>query len=259
MATLYFIATPIGNLEDISHRALRVLGVVDAVACEDTRVTWRIFERYGIKPPETRFSCHEHNEEQAAKRVMGLLDAGQSVALCTDGGHPGISDPGYRLAALCHERGHRLEVIPGPSAATTALVASGLSTSSFTFKGFPPRKSGQRRRFFAMDRDLPHTLIVYESPFRVGQCLADAHAALGNRLAAVCLELTKKFEAVHRGWLADLAGQFKGKEAKGEVTIVISGNNPKFRSGDDTGSDDGFDGEEDGGDGGDDGEMASRG
>ncbi|MBW7863485.1 MAG: 16S rRNA (cytidine(1402)-2'-O)-methyltransferase [Candidatus Hydrogenedentes bacterium] len=228
MGTLYFIATPIGNMEDISHRALRVLGEVDAVACEDTRVTWRIFERYGIKAPANRFSYHDHNEENAARRVLGILEEGKSVALCTDGGCPGISDPGYRIAALCHESGHRIEVIPGPSAVTTALLASGLSTSSFTFKGFPPRKSGQRRRFFEMDRELPHTLVVFESPFRVGACLADAHAALGNRLAAVCIELTKKFESVHRGHLAELAAAFKDRQIKGEVTLVIAGNNPKF-------------------------------
>jgi 16S rRNA (cytidine1402-2'-O)-methyltransferase len=229
MGTLFLVATPIGNMEDLSYRAVRVLGEVDVLACEDTRVTWKIFERYGIKAPATRFSYHEHNEEVAARRILGLLNEDRSVAVCTDGGHPGISDPGYRIASLCHEHGHRIEVIPGPSAATTALLASGLSSSSFTFKGFPPRKSGQRQRFFEMDRDLPHTLILFESPYRVGACLADALVVLGNRLGAVCIELTKKFEAVHRGYLADLAAQFKGKEIKGEVTIVIAGNNPKFR------------------------------
>jgi 16S rRNA (cytidine1402-2'-O)-methyltransferase len=229
MGTLYLIATPIGNMEDLSYRAARILGEVDALACEDTRITWKIFERYGIKAPSTRFSYHEHNEEVAARRILGLLNEDRSVAVCTDGGHPGISDPGYRIASLCHEHGHKIEVIPGPSAATTALLASGLSSSSFTFKGFPPRKSGQRQRFFEMDRDLPHTLILFESPYRVGACLADALVVLGNRLGAVCIELTKKFEAVHRGYLADLAEQFKGKEIKGEVTIVIAGNNPKFR------------------------------
>ena len=226
--TLYLVATPIGNLEDITLRALRVLSEADALACEDTRTTRIIFERHGISAPAHRFSYHEHNEEHAARRIAGLLEEGKSVALCTDGGCPGISDPGYRIAALCHEKGFRIEVIPGPSAVTTALLASGLSTASFSFKGFPPRKPGPRRRFFEMEKDLPHSIVVFESPYRVGACLADAHAALGNRLAAVCLELTKKFESVRRGFLADLAAEFAGKQVKGEVTIVISGNNPKF-------------------------------
>ncbi len=226
--TLYLLATPIGNLEDLSFRVARILGEVEALACEDTRTTRRIFERYKIASPRTIFSYHEHNEESAGRRILGLLESGVAVAVCTDGGYPGISDPGYRLVAACREQGYRVEVIPGPSAVSVALVASGLSTASFTFKGFPPRKSGPRRRFLEMDRDAPHTLVLFESPFRVGKLLHDAYEVLGNRLAAVCIELTKKFEEIHRGYLGDLAELFRERAIKGEVTIVIAGSNPKF-------------------------------
>jgi len=228
-AALYVVATPIGNLEDVTLRALRVLGEVSVLACEDTRFTRKLLERHGIPRPRTLFSYHEHNEGRAGKRILGLLEQGQSVALCSDGGLPGISDPGYRIVSACRDRGFRVEVLPGPTAAATALVASGLSTASYTFKGFPPRKSGARRRFLEAERDLPHTLVVYESPHRVGKLLADARDVLGNRLAAVCIELTKKFEEVHRGYLDELAEQFAGVTPKGEVTVVISGSNPKFR------------------------------
>lgn len=225
---LYVVATPIGNLEDLSPRAARVLGEADALACEDTRVTRRIFERHGIEAPRTRFAYHEHNEEQAGKRIMGLLAEGLSVALCSDGGYPGISDPGYRIVRDALREGHRLEVIPGPSAVSVALVQSGLPTSSFVFKGFPPRKSGQRQRFLAMEKDAPHTIVLFESPFRLVKLLEDALAALGNREAAVCLELTKHFERVERGYLSELIPRFGDGKIKGEISVVIAGNHPRF-------------------------------
>lgn len=228
MGTLFVIATPIGNLEDTSFRTVRVLGEVDALACEDTRMTRRLLDRYEISPPRTLFSYHEHNEEQAGKRILGLLAEGLSVGLCSDGGCPGISDPGYRIIRDARELEHHVDILPGPTAVTTALLASGLSTSSFTFKGFPPRKSGARQRWLAADGEAPHTLVIYESPFRVGKLLADAHEALGNRLAAVCIELTKKFERVSRGYLLDLAEEYSDKSIKGEVCVVIAGSNPKF-------------------------------
>ncbi|NIA13447.1 MAG: 16S rRNA (cytidine(1402)-2'-O)-methyltransferase [Nitrospiraceae bacterium] len=236
--TLYLVATPIGNMEDITLRALRILSEVDALACEDTRFTRRIFERYEMPSPRTIFSYHEHNERAAGKRILGLLEAGTSVAVCSDGGCPCISDPGYRIVAECRERGYPIDVLPGASAVSTALVASGLSPASYTFKGFPPRKSGARRRWLEAERDLPHTLVIFESPYRIGKLLADAFAVLGDRSAAVCLELTKKFEEIHRGYLSDLAAQFEGKRPKGEISVVIAGNNPKFaRSGDDDAGD----------------------
>jgi 16S rRNA (cytidine1402-2'-O)-methyltransferase len=228
MGTLFLIATPIGNLEDVTLRALRTLTEVDALACEDTRMTRRIFERHQLVSPTTIFSYHEHNEEQAGKRILGLLRDGLSVGLCTDGGYPGISDPGYRIVAAAIEAGYAVDVIPGASAVPIALIASGLPTSSYTFKGFPPRKSGPRRRFLDMDKDLPHTMVIFESPFRTGKLLDDACAVLGNRRAAVCIELTKKFEEINRGTLVELADTYREKKIRGEVTVVIAGNNPKF-------------------------------
>lgn len=228
--TLYLIATPIGNMEDMTYRAVRILGGVDALACEDTRWTRKIFERYQIASPRTVFSYHEHNEEPAGKRILGLLAEGCSVALCTDGGYPGISDPGYRIVKACHEAGYHIEVLPGAGAVATALVASGLPTSTYTFKGFPPRKEGARKRFIDAEREAPHTLVFFESPYRLGRFLSDAYAVLGNRLAAVCIELTKQFEEIHRDHLQTLAQRFATKKVKGEVTVVIAGNNPKFLS-----------------------------
>jgi 16S rRNA (cytidine1402-2'-O)-methyltransferase len=226
--TLYLVATPIGNLDDLSRRAARILGEVDALACEDTRVTPRLLEHYGIARPRTLFSYHEHNEEQAGRRILGLLAQGLSVAVCSDGGCPGISDPGYRIVRDAIEGGHAVVPIPGPSAVHAALLVSGLSTATYTFKGFPPRKSGARRRFLEADAQSPHTLVVFESPHRTGKLLADALEVLGNREAAVCAELTKRFERVHRGGLAELAARYRDTVVKGEVTVVIAGNNPKF-------------------------------
>lgn len=229
--TLYVVATPIGNLDDLGQRAARILGEVDALACEDTRVTPRLLQHYGIERPRTVFSYHEHNEAQAGRRILGLLAQGLSVALCSDGGCPGISDPGYRIVREAVEGGHAVVPIPGPSAVHAALLASGLSTATYTFKGFPPRKSGARQRFLEAEAQAPHTLVIFESPHRTGKLLADALAVLGNREAAVCVELTKRFERVHRGGLADLAARYKDATVKGEVTVVIAGNNPKFLCG----------------------------
>ncbi len=229
MSTLFIIATPIGNLEDTTHRALRVLGEAHVLAAEDTRQTAKLLAHYAIPRPPAVVSYHEHNEDRAGAQLLERLARGENVALCTDGGMPGISDPGYRIVAAAVEAGHTVEVIPGPSAVQTALVVSGLPTSSYTFKGFPPKKSGPRVKFFAEDADRPHTLVVFESPFRIGKMLADALIALGDRRAAVCIELTKKFERVHRGYLSDLANEFADKTTKGEITVVIAGNHAKFK------------------------------
>lgn len=228
MATLYIVGTPIGNLEDVSLRCMRILSEVDALACEDTRVTRKIFSRHEMERPSTIFSCHEHNETRATKRIIGLLDTGKDVALCTDSGLPSISDPGFEAVREAIEGGHDVDVIPGPSAAQTALIISGLPTSSYVFKGFPPRKEGQRKRFLEEELDSKHTLVMFESPYRLGKLLRDAHLVLGDRRCAVCVELTKKFQEIHRGYLSEIAPQFEDTRVKGEVTVVIAGKHKKF-------------------------------
>jgi len=225
---LLIIATPIGNLEDLTLRARRVLGEVEALACEDTRHTRILLDRYDIPRPRLLFSYHKHNEDRAAQRILGLLASGQNVGLCSNAGYPGISDPGYVVISQAVSRGFAIEVIPGASAVPTALLSSGLPTSSFTFKGFPPRKTGRRRAFLEAERDLPHTLVFYESPNRLGALLQTALEVLGDRQAAVCIELTKMFEDVRRGLLSDLVKEFEETQVKGEVAVVIAGNNPKF-------------------------------
>lgn len=225
---LILIGTPIGNLDDTSPRVLATLGEVDALACEDTRRTRKIFEHFKLNSPRTIFACHDHNEEQAAKRIAGLLRDGLRVGLVTDAGMPGISDPGFRVLRQALEDGFDVEVVPGPTAVETALAISGLSAASYTFKGFPPKKPGKRKNFLAADAEAPHTLVFFESPHRTGILLVDALAVLGDRRAAVCIELTKMFEEVARGWLSELAEKFTNETPRGEVTIVIAGNSPKF-------------------------------
>jgi 16S rRNA (cytidine1402-2'-O)-methyltransferase len=228
VGTLYLVATPIGNLEDISYRAIRILKEVDVLACEDTRVTRKLLNHYDIPKPGLMFSHHQHNEAKSAPGIVKLLDEEKTVALCTDGGFPGISDPGYRLIHEAAQSGHEIVVIPGASAVPTALLASGLPSSSFLFRGFPPKKTGQRQNFFKKDADHPHTLIYFESPLRVLDLLADAQEVFGDRQAAVCIELTKKFERVYRGFIGEILNNMEEDLLKGEITVVISGNNPKF-------------------------------
>jgi 16S rRNA (cytidine1402-2'-O)-methyltransferase len=228
MSTLYIIATPIGNMEDITYRAVRILNELTVLACEDTRNTKQLLTRCKIKMPDTIFSYHEHNEEKSSDRIIGFLLSGVSVGITTDAGLPGISDPGYRAVTKAIEKGINVEIIPGASSVPTALLSSGLSTSSFTFKGFAPRKEGQRIRFLEQERDLPHTLVFFESKYRLYKFLEAAYQVYGNRKCAVCLELTKKFEEITRGYLADIYPLYKDKNIKGEITVVIAGNNDKF-------------------------------
>ena len=225
---LYIIATPIGNLADISPRALDTLREADIIACEDTRRTKILLNHYEIISRRPIISYREQNEIHAGEKLAQQLEEGKTVALCSDGGYPGVSDPGYRMIKLAIERDLEFTIIPGASAVPMALLLSGLPSSSYTFKGFPPRKNGQRHRFFEMEKDLPHTIVIFESPFRVSKTLISALEALGERQAAVCIELTKKFEKVSRGWLSDLIKEFEDKKIKGEVSIAIAGNNPKF-------------------------------
>lgn len=228
MSVLYVIATPIGNMKDVTLRALEVLQKVDILAAEDTRQTIKIFIHHGLEHPAKIVSCHEHNEAMMSEKLLAYIESGKTVGLCSDGGSPAISDPGYRVIDKVLDAGFPVEVIPGANAAIAALIASGLPTSSFTFKGFAPRKSGQRTRFLEQEKDSPHSLIFYESPYRIGKLLSSAFEVYGNRKAAVCRELTKKFEEIDRAYLKNLSEKYAGRKVKGEVTVVVAGNNEKF-------------------------------
>jgi 16S rRNA (cytidine1402-2'-O)-methyltransferase len=218
---LYLVATPIGNLGDITLRAIEVLRSVDLVASEDTRRTGLLLKHLGIQKPQMAF--HEHNEERAGARILEELRAGRSVALVSNAGTPGISDPGYTLVQRAIAEGLPLTMVPGPSALLMALVLSGLPVHSFTFRGFPPRRPGPRRRFLEVDRDSPHTLIFYESPHRLLAFLEDALEVYGDRPAAVANDLTKRFETVWRGSLSELLARLRAERLRGEYTVVIAG------------------------------------
>ncbi len=218
--TLYLVATPIGNLEDITQRALSVLREVDVIACEDTRRTQQLLNHYGIRTK--MLSYHEHNERHRAAELGALLQTGASVAIVSDAGTPGISDPGFRLVGDAITRGARVVPIPGAVAFVAALVASGLPTDEFFFGGFLPARSTQRRARLMQFRSFNSTLIFYESPHRIAQTLADAREILGEREAAVARELTKLHEEIVRGRLSELAERFKSEDAaRGEMVLVI--------------------------------------
>lgn len=222
---LYLVATPIGNLEDITLRALATLREVDVIASEDTRHTGQLLNHFDIKKPQIAF--HEHNEERAGQRILSLLETGQDVALVSDAGTPGIADPGYTLVRMAIEHEVPVTMIPGPTAVIMALVLSGMPSHSFTFRGFPPRKGGKRRRFLEIDKDAPHTLIFYESPYRLKAFLADALLVYGDRQAAVANELTKLYESVMRGSLSELIEQLDHEVIRGEYVVVIAGSSEK--------------------------------
>lgn len=224
---LYVVATPLGNLADASPRVRATLAAAPVIACEDTRRTWQLLSALDIPRP-TLFSYRQGNEEQVTRRITGLVQAGTPVALCSDGGYPGISDPGYRVIRTFATQGLPYTVLPGPCSVELALLLSGLPTSSYTFKGFPPRKAGALQKFFEQERDLPHTLICLESPFRLLASLSAARETLGNRECAVCLEMTKLHERVFRGTLSAVIEQLGKHPPKGEATYVIAGANPKF-------------------------------
>jgi 16S rRNA (cytidine1402-2'-O)-methyltransferase len=224
---LYLVATPIGNLGDITLRALDVLREVDMVASEDTRKTGLLLKHFEIKKPQIAF--HEHNERQAGERIVGLLRQGKSVALVTNAGTPGISDPGYTLVRRAIDEGLEVTMAPGPAGLIMALVLSGLPVHSFTFRGFPPRKPGPRKRFLEVDLAAPHTLIFYESPYRIAAFLKDALEVLGDREAAIANDLTKLFETVARGRLSSLLKAEAVTKPKGEYIVVIAGVDRKSR------------------------------
>jgi len=218
--TLYLVATPIGNLQDITFRALETLKTVDLIACEDTRHTQKLLNHYGIK---TRtISYHDHNEKERARELLERLKAGLHIAVVSDAGTPAISDPGFRLtqAALAEEI--RVVPVPGPAAVTAALVASGLPTDEFFFGGFLPARTGARRARLGQLNSLKATLVFYEAPHRISAMLQDARDVLGEREAAVARELTKLHEEVVRGSLSDLAKQFSvSEQARGEMVVII--------------------------------------
>lgn len=218
---LYLVATPIGNLDDITLRALETLRTVDFIASEDTRKTGRLLQHFEIRKPQIAF--HEHNEQQAIERIVGLLQDGRSVALVTDAGTPGIADPGFVAVRRAVAEELPVTMIPGPTGLIMAVVLSGLPLHSFTFRGFPPRKSGQRQRFLAVDQESPHTLVFYESPYRLVSFLQDALAVYGDRQAAIANDLTKLYEDVQRGTLSSLIEAFAQKKLKGEFIVVIAG------------------------------------
>lgn len=218
---LYLVATPIGNLGDITLRAIETLRSVDIVASEDTRKTGLLLRHFDIQKPQIAF--HEHNEERAGQQIISYLKQGKSVAVVTNAGTPGVSDPGYSLAQRAIETQVEFTMIPGPAAFVMSLVLSGLPVHSFTFRGFPPRKSGPRRRFMEVDRDAPHTLIYYESPYRLADFFADALEVFGDRQAALCHELTKMHESVLRGSISAILEVVTRKEQKGEHVVVIAG------------------------------------
>ncbi len=219
---LYIVSTPIGNLEDITLRALRVLKEVDLIACEDTRVTKKLLSNYQIQNPLTTY--HEHNEKKKAEELLSLLEAGENIAVVSDAGTPGISDPGYRLVTLASEKGIDVISIPGPSAAIAALSVSGLPTSSFTFFGFLPRPLKKRKKLLQAIRESPQTLIFYESPNRIIETLKDMFEILQDRKVSLSRELTKLFEETLRGRLSEvLEILIQRKKLKGEFTIIIEG------------------------------------
>lgn len=218
---LYLVATPIGNLGDITLRALETLRAVDLVVSEDTRKTGLLLHHFEIK--KTQLSFREDNEARALPKVMDALREGRNVALVSDAGSPSISDPGFTLVRACLNEDIPISAIPGPTAVVAALTLSGLPVHSFTFRGFPPRKPGPRRRFLEADLRSPHTLVFYESPHRLADFLRDALDVYGDRDAAVANDLTKLFERVDRGRLSELLARFRETEARGEYTVVIAG------------------------------------
>ena len=220
-AGLYLVATPIGNLRDIGLRALETLAAADVIACEDSRVTRKLTEHYGIATPLTLY--HEHNAAEARPKLLARLAEGQAVALVSDAGTPLISDPGYKRVRAASEAGHAVVAVPGASAVLTALTAAGLPTDRFFFEGFlPPKQAARQKRIVAL-AGIPATLVLFESGPRLGAALADLAAGLGPRPAAICRELTKLHEEIRRGDLETLARHYQaGGESRGEIVIVVA-------------------------------------
>lgn len=219
MGTFYVVGTPIGNLEDLTGRAARILAAVDLIAAEDTRVTRRLLNHLRLRTP--LLSCHRHNWPARLPQLLQALESGE-VALVTDAGMPAVSDPGAEITAAVAAAGFPVEVIPGPSAVTTALAAAGMSADSFLFLGFLPRRRQERQAALAQAAALPYTLVIFEAPHRLRPALADLQAILGQRQIAVCRELTKIHQEVWRGDLAGALDYFTAP--RGEFVLVVAGN-----------------------------------
>ncbi|KAA0971719.1 16S rRNA (cytidine(1402)-2'-O)-methyltransferase [Aureimonas fodinaquatilis] len=218
---LYLVATPIGNLSDISLRALEIIAGADRLACEDTRVTVRLLSRYGISRPMLAY--HEHNAEDSGAALLTELEAGQSVAIVSDAGTPLVSDPGFSLSREAIARGIPVYPIPGASAPIAALLASGLPSDSFFFAGFPPQKQQARRARFEELARVPGTLMFFEAPHRIAESLDDMALVFGPRPAAVCRELTKLYETIYRGTLPELKAEFAAMErVRGEIVVCVA-------------------------------------
>ena len=218
---LYVVATPIGNLEDITYRAVRLLGEVDVIAAEDTRKTGRLLKHLGIEHASL-LSYHEHNEAARADQIVRLVAEGGSVALVSNAGTPSVSDPGYRVVRRCIEAGEDVIPIPGACASVAALSASGLPMHRFYFAGFPPKKPGKRLKFLAELGELDATVVLYESPFRIVKLLGSVREALGERPLCVGREVTKKFEEFLRGTPGELLDHFEQHPPKGEFVVMIA-------------------------------------
>ena len=218
---LYLVPTPIGNLEDLTHRAERVLSEVDLIACEDTRHTGQLLSRLNIK--KKLISYHEHNEHSRANDLMSQIKNGQSVAVVSDAGSPGISDPGYRVVRAAVENGIDIVPLPGANSIIPALTASGLPTDRFFFEGYLSHKSAARQRRLEQLKDFQHTLVFFESPFRIIKCLADMLKILDDRKACVAREITKLHEEFIRGKLSEILKIMSPRRVKGEIVVVVAG------------------------------------
>jgi 16S rRNA (cytidine1402-2'-O)-methyltransferase len=219
--TLYLVATPIGNLEDITMRAVRILQEVDLIACEDTRTSRVLLNHYGINKPVV--SYHNFNERQASERIIGRILEGQNVAVISDAGTPSISDPGFIIVREAIRQGINVVAIPGPAAMIMAVAVSGLPTDAFVFYGFLPQTSGKRRAILESLAERRETMVFYESPYKIHKLLDEVFEVIGNRKAALCREMTKKFEEIIRGDIETIRGQLAEKKVKGELTLVVQG------------------------------------
>ena len=219
--TLYLVATPIGNMEDMTYRAVRILSEVDLIACEDTRTSRKLLDHFDIHTPTT--SYHEFNKIEKAPALLRALDEGKDVALISDAGSPGISDPGEELVAMCYGEGYNVSAIPGATASVVALTSSGQKTRRFAFEAFLPKDKKERRRVLEeMERET-RTLIVYEAPHRLKETLKELHQALGNRSITICRELTKKFEEHRKTTIEEAMAYYEQNDPRGEYVLIIAG------------------------------------